>query len=95
MYGCLSVRRRNGKKRARISKIWIEAGLSISTEAEGTLQPLMQWSGKVKSSSRGVACVIFDGDQSDPRCFSPAQYDTRIQALVEIMENKRKEAVSK
>ena len=35
--------------------------------------------------------VTFDGDQSDPRCFSEAQYETRVEALVEIMaENKRK-----
>ena len=42
----------------------------------------------------GVPTVMFDGDQSDPRCFSEAQYETRIAALAEIMEeNKlRKEA---
>jgi benzoyl-CoA reductase/2-hydroxyglutaryl-CoA dehydratase subunit BcrC/BadD/HgdB len=38
----------------------------------------------------GIPTVVFDGDQSDPRVFSEAQYLTRIQALVEIMEeNKR------
>ena len=35
--------------------------------------------------------MVFDGDQSDSRAFSEAQYLTRIQGLVEIMaENKRK-----
>lgn len=38
----------------------------------------------------GVPSVIFDGDQTDPRVFSPAQYETRIQALVEMMEEKKK-----
>ncbi|MDR2801542.1 MAG: 2-hydroxyacyl-CoA dehydratase family protein, partial [Desulfovibrio sp.] len=39
----------------------------------------------------GVASVIFDGDQTDPRVFSLAQYRTRIQALMEMMEaNKAK-----
>jgi benzoyl-CoA reductase/2-hydroxyglutaryl-CoA dehydratase subunit BcrC/BadD/HgdB len=39
----------------------------------------------------GVPSVIFDGDQTDPRAFSLAQYETRIQALVEMMEaNKAK-----
>lgn len=39
----------------------------------------------------GVASVIFDGDQTDPRVFSLAQYETRIQALMEMMEaNKAK-----
>lgn len=38
----------------------------------------------------GVSSVVFDGDQTDPRNFSEAQYETRIQALVEMMEkNKR------
>lgn len=34
----------------------------------------------------GAAYVSFDGDQTDPRNFSTAQFDTRIQALAEIME---------
>lgn len=34
----------------------------------------------------GVASIIFDGDQTDPRVFSEAQFETRVQALVEIME---------
>ena len=39
----------------------------------------------------GVASVMFDGDQTDPRLFSEAQYETRIQALAEMMEaNQRK-----
>lgn len=40
----------------------------------------------------GVPSVIFDGDQTDPRAFSLAQYETRIQALVEMMEAKKKES---
>ena len=39
----------------------------------------------------GVPSVIFDGDQTDPRAFSLAQYETRIQALVEMMEQRKKE----
>ena len=43
----------------------------------------------------GAACEIpvvsFDGDQADPRNFSEAQYDTRVQGLTEIMQS-RKEA---
>ena len=55
------------------------------------------WSGHLYEMQRqfqaktGVPCVIFDGDQSDPRCFSEAQYETRIEALTEIMAS-RKEA---
>ena len=39
----------------------------------------------------GVASVIFDGDQTDPRAFSLAQYETRIQALMEMMEERKNE----
>ena len=28
----------------------------------------------------------FDGDQTDPRNFSEAQFDTRVEALSEVME---------
>ena len=38
----------------------------------------------------GVPSVMFDGDQTDPRAFSLAQYETRVQALVEIMEENKK-----
>ena len=37
----------------------------------------------------GVPYVSFDGDQTDPRNFSPAQFDTRVQALAEIMEQNK------
>ena len=41
----------------------------------------------------GEACNIpvtsFDGDQADPRNFSEAQYDTRVQGLVEIMDENK------
>ncbi len=37
----------------------------------------------------GVPYVTFDGDQTDPRNFAKAQFETRIQALVEMMENNK------
>ncbi|MGE5453745.1 MAG: 2-hydroxyacyl-CoA dehydratase subunit D [Methylocystaceae bacterium] len=33
-----------------------------------------------------VPIVTFDGDQSDPRNFSPAQFETRLQALMEMID---------
>ena len=56
------------------------------------------WSGNLYEMERqfrektGVPTVAFDGDQADPRCFSEAQYETRVDALVEIMEQNKKEA---
>jgi benzoyl-CoA reductase/2-hydroxyglutaryl-CoA dehydratase subunit BcrC/BadD/HgdB len=38
----------------------------------------------------GIPTVMFDGDQTDSRAFSLAQYETRIQALVEMMEERKK-----
>lgn len=40
-------------------------------------------------SETSVPSVVFDGDQTDPRIFSEAQYETRIQALVEMMQNNK------
>ena len=50
-----------------------------------------KWSGNLYEMERqfraqtGLPTITFDGDQSDPRCFSAAQYDTRVEALAEIM----------
>lgn len=37
----------------------------------------------------GIPSILFDGDQTDPRVFSEAQFETRLQALVEIMEKNK------
>jgi benzoyl-CoA reductase/2-hydroxyglutaryl-CoA dehydratase subunit BcrC/BadD/HgdB len=42
----------------------------------------------------GTVSVIFDGDQTDPRAFSLAQYETRIEAFMEMMEQRKKERPS-
>lgn len=39
------------------------------------------------NAKMGVPYVSFDGDQTDPRVFTPAQYETRVQALAEMMDN--------
>ena len=48
--------------------------------------------GRRIGSDLNIPIVTFDGDQSDPRNFSEAQYDTRVQGLVEIMESNKKGA---
>lgn len=40
----------------------------------------------------GLPYVSFDGDQTDPRNFAPAQYDTRVEALGEMMEEAQEAA---
>ena len=37
----------------------------------------------------GTPYITFDGDQSDPRNFSQAQFETRVQGLAEMMEQRR------
>jgi benzoyl-CoA reductase/2-hydroxyglutaryl-CoA dehydratase subunit BcrC/BadD/HgdB len=37
----------------------------------------------------GIPSVIFDGDMTDPRVLSEGQYETRVQALVEMMERNK------
>lgn len=46
--------------------------------------------GRRISKDLNIPVVLFDGDQADPRNFSEAQYDTRIEGLVEIMDNNKK-----
>jgi len=40
-------------------------------------------------AATGIPSVIFDGDQTDPRIFSEGQYETRIQVLLEMMEQEK------
>lgn len=45
--------------------------------------------GRRLEKETGIPVVSFDGDQADPRNFSEAQYDTRIQGLNEVMVAKK------
>jgi benzoyl-CoA reductase/2-hydroxyglutaryl-CoA dehydratase subunit BcrC/BadD/HgdB len=73
-------------KRVKLCKDNHVEGLLVHTNRSCKL-----WSGFMYEMSRqiGEACNIpvtsFDGDQADPRNFSEAQYDTRVQGLCEIM----------
>ena len=75
-------------KRVRLCKNIGVDGLLVHTNRSCKL-----WSGFMPEMSRqigeacGIPVVSFDGDQADPRNFSEAQYDTRVQGLTEIMES--------
>ncbi len=70
-----------------------------TTNAEGILvhtnRSCKLWSGFMYEMSRqigedcDVPVVSFDGDQADPRNFSEAQYETRVEGLTEIMESRK------
>lgn len=74
-------------KRVKLGKANNIEGLLVHTNRSCKL-----WSGFMYEMSRqigeecGVPVVSFDGDQADPRNFSEAQYDTRVQGLTEIMQ---------
>jgi len=77
-------------KRVKLCKDDHVEGLLVHTNRSCKL-----WSGFMPEMSRqiGEECnipvVAFDGDQADPRNFSEAQYDTRVQGLTEIMEARK------
>lgn len=77
-------------KRVKLCKDNSVEGLLVHTNRSCKL-----WSGFMPEMSRqiGAACdipvVSFDGDQADPRNFSEAQYDTRVQGLTEIMDSRK------
>ena len=80
-------------KRVKLCKDNSVEGLLVHTNRSCKL-----WSGFMYEMSRqiGEECNIpvtsFDGDQADPRNFSEAQYDTRVQGLTEIMEANKEAA---
>ena len=45
--------------------------------------------GQDLQKSLHIPIPTFDGDQADPRNYSKAQYETRIEALVEMMEKRK------
>ncbi len=74
-------------KRIKLCKDNSVEGILVHTNRSCKL-----WSGFMPEMSRqigescGIPVASFDGDQADPRNFSEAQYDTRVQGLAEIME---------
>lgn len=78
---------------------WRE-GICRDNKVDGVLvhynRSCKPWSGYMAEMQRrftkdlGVPCVGFDGDQADPRNFNEAQYETRVQGLVEAMEENMK-----
>ncbi len=78
---------------------WRE-GICRDNKVDGVLvhynRSCKPWSGYMAEMQRrftkdlGVPCAGFDGDQADPRNFNQAQYETRVQGLVEAMEETKK-----
>ena len=84
---------------------WRE-GICKENKVDGVLvhynRSCKPWSGYMAEMQRRftedlhVPCAGFDGDQADPRNFNEAQYMTRVQGLVEAMEqNKQNRSGSK
>ena len=83
---------------------WRE-GICRDNKVDGVLvhynRSCKPWSGYMAEMQRrftkdlGVPCAGFDGDQADPRNFNAAQYETRVQGLVEAMEANMQEKEAK
>ena len=77
-------------KRVKLCKDNAVDGLLVHTNRSCKL-----WSGFMYEMSRqigedcGIPVASFDGDQADPRNFSEAQYETRVQGLCELMEARK------
>ena len=80
---------------------WRE-GICRDNKVDGVLvhynRSCKPWSGYMAEMQRrftkdlGIPTAGFDGDQADPRNFNAAQYETRVQGLVEAMQaNEKKE----
>ena len=77
---------------------WRE-GICRDNKVDGVLvhynRSCKPWSGYMPEMQRrfnkdlGVPVAGFDGDQADPRNFNAAQYETRVQGLVEAMEQNK------
>lgn len=46
---------------------------------------------EIVEETAGIPVVTFDGDQADPTIFNEAQFETRVQGLVDIMKQNREE----
>ena len=78
---------------------WRE-GICKANKVDGVLvhynRSCKPWSGYMAEMQRrftrdlGIPCAGFDGDQADPRNFNEAQYETRVQGLVEAMQANKK-----
>lgn len=78
---------------------WRE-GICRENKVDGVLvhynRSCKPWSGYMPEMERrfrkdlGIPVVGFDGDQADPRNFSAAQYETRVDGLFELMEENKK-----
>ena len=88
--GCINLERARDK-RLKLAKNANIEGILVHNNRSCKL-----WSGFMNEMSRqigkecNVPVISYDGDQADPRNFSEAQYDTRVQGLMEIMEANKK-----
>lgn len=75
---------------AKIAEDYSLDGIIFHSNRSCKLMDFKQYEIQCQVQQRtGVPAVFFDGDQTDPRVFSDAQYETRIQALVELMEKNK------
>lgn len=76
--------------RAEVIKKFNCAGAVYHMNRSCKIMDFLQYElGRRVEKKTGIPYARFDGDQSDPRNFAKAQFETRIQGLTEIMESKK------
>ncbi len=67
-------------------------GILLHTNRSCKLMSLLNYDTAQRVSKKlNIPYTSFDGDQTDPRSFAPAQFDVRAQALCEMIEEKKGE----
>lgn len=78
-------------QRAEVIKKFSCDGAIYHMNRSCKVMDFMQYELQRKAGEKtGKPYVGFDGDQTDPRNFTKAQYETRVQGLVEVMEDMKK-----
>ena len=73
----------------------VEAGLKYIGPSGDVIRKMgSKAAARTLAQQAGVPVANFDGDQSDTRVFSEAQFETRLQGLVEIMDEKKKKGAA-
>ena len=86
----------------RAKSVKVQKENTIIVDGLGNKEEIANRIGQIKgcllytsTKDLGVPTAGFDGDQADPRNFNAAQYETRVQGLVEAMEANMQEKEAK
>ena len=78
------------RRRAQAVKDFNLEGVLFHINRSCKVMDFMQYEQqRLLQEKTGIPCATFDGDQADPRAFAQAQFETRVEALKEMMDQKK------